>query len=190
MHRDPEKPTFSLCARYHPSPHLCRFWGLPIGLYQYAAPIPNLTMPIPMAYKSNSWASLSGETTTDTAPPAHREPTTMMAPIENGPTPPTVAFFRRMNPDVRGHLVSTLAEFLGTFMFLFFGFLAAQTGNEKTDTLRPATQQPGLSLVQISYIAAVFGLSLAVNVWIFYRVSGGQFNPAVRGESVNNTCPS
>lgn len=146
-------------------------------------------MPIPMAYKSNSWVSLSGETDTDTAPPVHREPTTMIAPPEDGPTPPTVSFFRRMNPSIRGHLVSALAEFLGTFMFLFFGFSAAQTANEKIDTLRPATQQPGLSLIQISYIAAVFGLSLAVNVWIFYRVSGGQFNPAVCEKSLNYTSP-
>lgn len=29
------------------------------------------------------------------------------------------------------------------------------------------------------YIAASFGFALAVNVWIFCRVSGGLFNPAV-----------
>lgn len=29
------------------------------------------------------------------------------------------------------------------------------------------------------YIALSFGFSLAVNAWIFFRVSGGLFNPAV-----------
>lgn len=37
----------------------------------------------------------------------------------------------------------------------------------------------GPSLLQISYIASVFGLSLAANVFIWYRVSGGMFNPSV-----------
>lgn len=29
------------------------------------------------------------------------------------------------------------------------------------------------------YVALSFDFSLAVNVWIFFRVSGGLFNPAV-----------
>lgn len=67
---------------------------------------------------------------------------------------------------------------------LFFGYVAAQTGNEKADiTLRPAVgaaaSPSGPSLIQISYIAAVFGLSLGTNVFIWYRVSGGMFNPSV-----------
>lgn len=133
-------------------------------------------MPIPLTYKGNSWARLPGET--DTAPLVVKE-STLLEPLDAEPAPPTVAMFRRMNPTVRGHFVSAMAEFAGTFMFLFFGFAAAQVGNEKDDTLKPLFQQSGLSLLQITYIAAVFGLSLGVNVWIFYRVSGGQFNPAV-----------
>lgn len=103
----------------------------------------------------------------------------MIEPLDTEPTPPTVSLFRRINATARGHIISGLAEFAGTFMFLFMSFSAAQIGNEKTDTLRPLSQQAGLSLLQITYIAAVFGVSLGVNVWIFYRVSGGQFNPAV-----------
>ncbi|KAF3761722.1 hypothetical protein M406DRAFT_64863 [Cryphonectria parasitica EP155] len=84
-----------------------------------------------------------------------------------------------MHPTFRGHLVAMIAELLGTIMFLFFSYAAAQIGNEKADTLRPVLEETGLSLLQISYISAVFGVSLGVNVWIFYRVSGGMFNPAV-----------
>lgn len=71
---------------------------------------------------------------------------------------------------------------------LFFGFIAAQTANEKLDnTLRVANGSSaaasGPSLIQIAYISSVFGLSLAVNVFIWYRVSGGMFNPAVSDTS-------
>lgn len=135
-------------------------------------------MPIPLTYKPGTWAPLPGETYADTAPLVHREPT-MIEPIDVEPTPPGVILFRRMNASARGHVVSGLAEFAGTFMFLFMSYSAAQIGNEKIDTLRPLTQQAGLSLLQITYIAAAFAVSLGVNVWIFYRVSGGQFNPAV-----------
>lgn len=34
-------------------------------------------------------------------------------------------------------------------------------------------------LISRLYIALSFGFSLAVNAWIFFRVSGGLFNPAV-----------
>lgn len=32
---------------------------------------------------------------------------------------------------------------------------------------------------QLQYIALSFGFSLAVNAWVFFRISGGLFNPAV-----------
>lgn len=102
-----------------------------------------------------------------------------MEPVEYEPKGPTLRFFRQVNDTARGHAVAMIAEFVGTIMFLFFSYAAAQIGNEKIDTLRPLLVQPGPSLLQISYISAVFGVSLGVNVWIFYRVSGGMFNPAV-----------
>lgn len=103
----------------------------------------------------------------------------MLEPVESEPNAPSVEFFRQINATARGHLVAMLAEFFGTTMFLFFSYAAAQIGNEKTDTLRPLLVAPGPSLLQITYIGGVFGVSLGVNVWIFYRVSGGMFNPAV-----------
>jgi aquaporin related protein len=35
------------------------------------------------------------------------------------------------------------------------------------------------NLIARLYISLCFGFSLAVNAWIFFRVSGGLFNPAV-----------
>ena len=81
-------------------------------------------------------------------------------------------------PDaVRNTLVVLLGEFCGTFMFLFMSFVGAQTA------LNNNPQQLGgnevLAPQTLLYVASSFGTALAVNVWIFYRVSGGMFNPAV-----------
>lgn len=131
-------------------------------------------LPFPMAYKRSKLPAGTGEI------PLIIEGSTMMESVEAVPIGPSVRFFRQINDTVRGHMVAMLAEFTGTLMFLFFSYAAAQIGNEKADTLRPLLVEPGPSLLQITYISAVFGVSLGVNVWIFYRVSGGMFNPAVR----------
>ncbi|KAK2614657.1 hypothetical protein N8I77_001463 [Diaporthe amygdali] len=111
--------------------------------------------------------------------PVMLEPTELRAGVQR-----PKQIFMSLNDAVRGHLVAMIGEYLGTTMFLFFGYIAAQTANEKQDiTLRAsigaAGAPAGPSLLQISYISAVFGLSLAANVWIFYRVSGGMFNPSI-----------
>ena len=75
----------------------------------------------------------------------------------------------------RNHLIAFLAEFAGTFLFLFFSFTIAQVA------LTPPTEE-GVAAPQIlviMFIALGFASSLAINVWLFYRVSGGMFNPAV-----------
>ncbi|KAL7926526.1 hypothetical protein ACQKWADRAFT_280587 [Trichoderma austrokoningii] len=74
-------------------------------------------------------------------------------------------------------LVIGVGEFCGTFMFLLLSFMGAQAALDNNPTtaddqkLQPAT---------LLYIASSFGTALAVNVWVFYRVTGGMFNPAVR----------
>ncbi|CAG7561308.1 unnamed protein product [Fusarium equiseti] len=81
-----------------------------------------------------------------------------------------------MGDRVRNALVIVLGEFAGTFMFLLLSFIGAQTAlvtNSPSDPTAP------LLPFSLMYIAASFGTALAVNVWIFYRVSGGMFNPAV-----------
>ncbi|KAL6901389.1 aquaporin-like protein [Trichoderma evansii] len=70
-------------------------------------------------------------------------------------------------------LVICVGEFCGTFMFLLLSFMGAQVALDNNPTgqkLDPAT---------LLYIASSFGTALAVNVWVFYRVTGGMFNPAV-----------
>lgn len=67
-------------------------------------------------------------------------------------------------------------------MFLWFAFAGTQVANIPSgesagnSTSGGAT---GFSAIVLLYIAIVFGFSLMVNVWVFFRISGGLFNPAV-----------
>lgn len=85
----------------------------------------------------------------------------------------------------RNELVAAAAEFAGTFMFLFFAFGGTSVANTAalySDSATAGqesgsiTQAPNTSV--LLYISLIFGFSLMVNVWVFFRVSGGLFNPA------------
>ncbi|CZT15234.1 related to aquaporin [Ramularia collo-cygni] len=87
-----------------------------------------------------------------------------------------------LSPVVKGHIVAVIGEFVGTFCFLFFAFTGAQTANVSSNpntgtTVITQTAQKNPS--QLLYISLAFGFSLAVNAWVFFRISGGLFNPAV-----------
>lgn len=89
-------------------------------------------------------------------------------PVERGRT-------LGMTHPVRNEVVAAIAEFCGTFMFLFLAFAATQAVlNVDTAAGWPP------NAAQMLFIAAAFGGALAANVWAFYRISGGMFNPAVR----------
>lgn len=75
--------------------------------------------------------------------------------------------------DVRAHFVAMSGEFVGTTLFLFYAFAATQIANTLTPPQAPDLQQ-------LLFISLAFGFSLAVTAWVFFRVSGGLFNPAVR----------
>lgn len=82
-----------------------------------------------------------------------------------------------MFPDpARNMVVVLFGEFCGTFMFLLLAFIGVQTAQKANNPTDP--NEPLLSF-SLLFIACSFGASLAVNVWIFYRVTGGMFNPAV-----------
>ncbi|KAB8278303.1 aquaporin-like protein [Aspergillus minisclerotigenes] len=74
----------------------------------------------------------------------------------------------------QNNFVAVVGEFVGTFMFLFFAFAGGQVSN----TPKPAEgAAPNTS--NLLYLSLSFGFSLLVNVWTFYRVTGGLFNPVV-----------
>jgi aquaporin related protein len=86
----------------------------------------------------------------------------------------------------RNELVAACAEFAGTFMFLFFAYGGTQVANTAARySDGPTSGQQNNSITQtpntsvLLYISLIFGFSLMVNVWVFFRVSGGLFNPAV-----------
>jgi aquaporin related protein len=83
---------------------------------------------------------------------------------------------RKINA-LTGHIVAAVGEFVGTFMFLYFSFL----GQEMLVTQAAETSRGnGLASSQQNvFTALIYGFSLLVNVWAFYRISGGLFNPAV-----------
>lgn len=91
-----------------------------------------------------------------------------------------------MTHPVRDEVVAALAEFCGTFMFLFLAFAATQAVlNVDAAAGRPPTA------AQVLFVASAFGGALAANVWAFYRISGGMFNPAVRLAALSfpSCCP-
>jgi aquaporin rerated protein, other eukaryote len=71
-------------------------------------------------------------------------------------------------------------------MFLFFAFSATQvanaqaTGERDNDGALPTTPNTSVLL----YISLAFGFSLAVNVWVYFRISGGLFNPAAGSQQI------
>ena len=81
-----------------------------------------------------------------------------------------------MSPTQRTHFIAMVGEFVGTTLFLWFGFSGAQVVNSIVPAQNPSD---AVRVAQITYLALTFGFSLMVNVWVFYRISGGLFNPAV-----------
>jgi aquaporin related protein len=77
---------------------------------------------------------------------------------------------------IRNELVVVFGEFCGTFMFLLMSYIGTQAA---IDNNSPGNPDAPLFPFSLMYIAASFGTALAVNVWVFYRVTGGLFNPAV-----------
>lgn len=67
-------------------------------------------------------------------------------------------------------------------MFLFFAFsgtAVANIGSQNNVQNSTTGESTGFDVATLQYIALVFAFSLMVNVWIFFRISGGLFNPAV-----------
>lgn len=79
----------------------------------------------------------------------------------------------------RSHFVAMCGEFIGTFLFLFFAFSGTQVANTQTQPKTSTTIAQASNPAQLLYISLCFGFSLAVNAWVFFRISGGLFNPAV-----------
>ncbi|KAI5199308.1 hypothetical protein E4T39_06285 [Aureobasidium subglaciale] len=78
----------------------------------------------------------------------------------------------------KNHATAVLGETLGTAIFLFIGEGAAKTANLARTASQTNTNAP-LDSQTIMMISTSFGLSLLVTAWMFYRITGGLFNPAI-----------
>lgn len=80
---------------------------------------------------------------------------------------------------VKGHGVAFAGELAGTFLFMLFGQGALNSVNDAPKTGENVSQNLSADSSKLLFISLAFGFSLAINAWIFFRVSGGLFNPAV-----------
>lgn len=76
------------------------------------------------------------------------------------------------------HFMAGLGELIGTTMFLFLAEGGAKTAQLSVSAAQNETATP-LSNETIMFIALSFGMSLLVSAWMFYRITGGLFNPAI-----------
>src|SRR5277367_962387 len=70
-------------------------------------------------------------------------------------------------------------EYVGTTMFLFMAFGATHIANLPGASSKTSNGEPFIDTANLTFIATTFGLALLVNVWVFIRVSGALFNPAI-----------
>ena len=88
-----------------------------------------------------------------------------------------IPFLKYLPITVRGHFIAMMGEFAGTFMFLLFAL--GGTNSVNTAPLQGQPTELNADPAKLLFISLCFGMSLAVNAWVFFRISGGLFNPAV-----------
>ncbi|GJE85560.1 aquaporin-like protein [Phanerochaete sordida] len=85
--------------------------------------------------------------------------------------PPRRGLFDTLSDDLQ----AALLEFVGTTVFLMLAFGGVQaTGAEQA-----SAGANGVGVSRVMYISLSFGLSLLISAWLFFRVTGGLFNPNV-----------
>lgn len=133
-----------------------------------------------------NYADIIGDNRYGYAPPRLGRRQTQFAP--GGPAPDSTNIYLGlpwtmwMNSEVKNMFVASIGEWVGTTLFLFFAFAGTQVANAHSRTSDESTTTnatAGFSPIVMLYISVSFGFSLMVNVWIFFRISGGLFNPAV-----------
>ena len=77
--------------------------------------------------------------------------------------------------NLRDDCFAAALEFIGTVFFLLFGLGGIQVANTESSV----ADRPSSTLEQVLYISTCMGLSLLVSAWMFFRVTGGLFNPNI-----------
>jgi aquaporin related protein len=95
--------------------------------------------------------------------------------------------FEFLPKHARGHVVAGIGEFIGTTVFIFMAFAAAQVAFVSSNNTKKGNIDTSVSSVtpsELLYIALGAAFSLAVTAWTFFRISGGLFNPVVSISSI------
>lgn len=99
------------------------------------------------------------------------QPITAPNDLNNDIDTPREGMFANIVDDCQAAFV----EFCGTVTFLTLAYGGVQASGYEAN----AQGLPGLAVDRVMYISLSFGLSLLVSAWLFFRVTGGLFNPNV-----------
>ncbi|KDQ59028.1 hypothetical protein JAAARDRAFT_206013 [Jaapia argillacea MUCL 33604] len=83
---------------------------------------------------------------------------------------PSPGLFANLSSDLRGAFL----EFIGTTFFLLLALGGIQAASAETFSSADSS-----NVERIMYIALSMGFSLTVAAWLFFRVTGGLFNPNI-----------
>jgi aquaporin related protein len=83
-------------------------------------------------------------------------------------------YTRALFANIKQDLCGALLEFIGTFFFLTLAY-----GGVQATTSAGGVGEPAPNALNVFIASVNFGFSLLVSAWLFYRVTGGLFNPNV-----------
>ena len=77
--------------------------------------------------------------------------------------------------NLRDDCLAAALEFIGTVFFLLFGLGGIQAATAESSV----ADKPSSTLEYVLYVSTCMGLSLLISAWMFFRVTGGLFNPNI-----------
>lgn len=95
-----------------------------------------------------------------------------MTSTANVPSPHDHFIDSPTDSTLRRDCKAAVLEFIGTTLFLLLGLGGIQVANNDAAV-------SGNTIIHALYIATSMGLSLLVAAWLFYRITGGLFNPNI-----------
>lgn len=81
--------------------------------------------------------------------------------------------------DIKNTIILFICEFSGTTLFLFFSYGIATQASDRLAAGKAANPDGPPDTSALLFSSLGFGFSLAVNAWVFFRVTGSLFNPAL-----------
>ncbi|KAF9875406.1 aquaporin [Colletotrichum karsti] len=77
---------------------------------------------------------------------------------------------------IQAHMVAASGEFVGTFMWLWTAYAGHLMARHQAPGEAP---EGGMLNTTLTSTALAYAFPLLANIWAFYRISGGLFNPAI-----------